>query len=120
MRKMSSKYQVQIMKNSKILVMGVLLTVIGSAALAKGKKDQEMDIEIIHKPPSEPFTLYVTATSLRGHLKHGDCIVEKNEEEDPYQAMVQAQVLADAELFPYEVIFCEPVDDDDDDDDLPD
>ena len=95
------------MKKTASLLFGVSIALMTSAALPNGKKDQEMDIEITHNAPAQPFTLFVTANGLKGHLNHGDCIVviqDKSAEDydADYEAFVY-QAVADAGFFPYNV-----------------
>jgi len=63
------------MKKSVISLVALGLVLGSGTALANGKKDGESDVEISHMPVSENFILFVTPSALKGHLKHGDCIV---------------------------------------------
>ena len=85
------------------------------SALAKGKKDQDADIEIIHKPNKQAFILFVTESGLNGHLNHGDCVVFVDDEEDPDHAEFVFNAIAAAGYFPYEVMGEECPNSEDDD-----
>ena len=106
------------MKKFTALLLGFMFAISSAFLFAKGKKDGDFDIEIIHIPPSKhqqsdsdpsedeeqepPFFLFVTANALKGHLNHGDCIVPATDEAQ--DSFIQ-QAIADAGFFEYE-IFC--------------
>jgi hypothetical protein len=100
------------------LILGFFLAAGSASVFAKGKKDGDFDIEIIHIPPNKPqepaqeedeeqkppFFLFVTANGLKGHLNHGDCIVPVDDDEAQNTFIQEA--IADAGFFKYGGIFC--------------
>jgi len=120
------------MKKFTALLLGFMFAISSAFLFAKGKKDGDFDIEIIHIPPSKhqqsdsdpsedeeqepPFFLFVTANALKGHLMHGDCIVPPTDETQgsfvqdaidniPQNIMSRIEIqnaIADAEMFEYE------------------
>ena len=107
------------------LILGFIFVAGSASVFAKGKKDGDFDIEIIHIPPNKhqqsdsepsedeeqepPFFLFVTANGLKGHLNHGDCIVPVDDDE-AQNSFIQDAIAA-AGFFEYEGIFCSTGDD---------
>ncbi|MEQ8312809.1 MAG: hypothetical protein RL839_13445 [Gammaproteobacteria bacterium] len=102
------------MKNTIILFLTLIFGMAGTAALAKGKKDKDADIEIYHKPLAQNFILFVPPNGLGGHLNHGDCVALVGRE-DPDQAELLREAVLDAGYTMDEALDCGRDDDDDDD-----